>query len=85
LSHRGAGLVVFGPPWPRYPSEQHLLIRLDADQDSSNPDVGFLEGMVRNTSATEEGWLRVGVEFIALTPTQQATTMQWVRRLLPDI
>ena len=82
ISRYGAGLVLFGPPWPRYRSELRLLVRLDAHEATNDPPVDFLEVVVRNTSATEEGWLRVGVEFIALTEGQQATAMEWVRLLL---
>jgi len=82
VSRRGAGLVLLGPPWPRYRSELHLLVRLDPDETTSDPHVDFLEVLVRNTSATEEGWLRVGVEFMVLTAGQQATAMEWVRLLL---
>jgi PilZ domain-containing protein len=82
FSCSGAGLVLLGPPWPRYRSERRLLIRLDADEATSDPHVDFLEVLVRNTRVTEEGWLRVGVEFIALTAGQHATAMEWVRLVL---
>jgi c-di-GMP-binding flagellar brake protein YcgR len=82
FSRSGAGLVLFGPPWPRYRSERRLLIRLDADEATCDPHVDFLEVLVRNTSATEEGRLRVGVEFVALTAGQHATAMEWARLLL---
>jgi hypothetical protein len=82
LSRSGAGLVLFVPPWPRYRSELRLLIGLDADDATCDPHVDFLEVFVRNTSVTDEGWLRVGVEFIALTAGQHATAMEWVRLVL---
>jgi hypothetical protein len=84
LSRSGAALVLIGPPWPRYPSELRLLIRLDSAEATSGIPVDFLEVLVRNTSATEEGWLRVGAEFIAQTAGQQASAREWVRLLLSE-
>jgi c-di-GMP-binding flagellar brake protein YcgR len=84
ISRGGAGLVLFGPPWPRYQSERHLFIRLDVSESISDQPLPFLECVVRCNCATQGGWLRVGVEFAALTPSQNAAATKWLRVLLPE-
>jgi hypothetical protein len=82
ISPSGAGLVLFGPPWPRYESELHLFIRLDTDEASGGRPVPYLEAVVRNTCSTDEGLLRVGVEFVLATTGQRAAADDWLRVLL---
>ena len=84
FSRTGAGLVLFGPPWPRYPSEQRLLVRI-TDGVVRDQSVAPLEVVIRNSTATEEGWLRVGVEFAAPDADQQRTAFEWVRALRSDV
>jgi PilZ domain len=84
ISRGGAGLVLFGPPWPRYQSEWQLFIRLDADESTIDAPLPYLEVVVCNTCATEGGYLRVGVEFAALTASQDAAAVEWLQLLLPD-
>jgi c-di-GMP-binding flagellar brake protein YcgR len=81
VSRGGAGLVLFGPPWPRYRSERHLFIRLDADEATGDRLVPYLEVVVRNTCVTEAGWLRAGVEFVVVTTSQQRAVDEWLRLL----
>jgi hypothetical protein len=83
ISRGGAELVLFGPPWPRYPSEWQLFIRLDADKSTIDEPLPYLEVVVCNTSATEGGYLRVGVEFVALTASQNAAATKWLQLLRP--
>ena len=83
VSRTGAGLVLFGPPWPRYGSELRLLVRLQAN-GAADRNVAPLEVMIRNTTATGEGWLRVGVEFVAGDTDQLSTATKWMRVLTSD-
>src|SRR5262245_54085771 len=82
ISPSGAGLVLFGPPWPRYEAERHLFVRLDTNEVSSEPPLPYLEALVRNTCSTEAGLLRVGVEFVLVTTGQQSAADEWLRALL---
>jgi hypothetical protein len=84
VSDRGAGLILFGPPWPRYRFELSLLISPSAGVATCDAPLGALEVIVRNASATVEGLLRVGVEFVTLTQTQQSGADRWVCHLLGD-
>jgi len=81
ISSGGAGLVLLGPPWPRYRSERRLFIQLDADS-ADGAAVPYLEVIVRHAGATGEGWLRVGVEFVLVTPSQRAVADEWLGALL---
>jgi hypothetical protein len=84
ISRGGAGLVLFGPPWPRYPSEWQLFIRLDADESTTGAPLPYLEVVVCNTCATEAGYLRVGVEFVALTARHDSAATKWLQLLLSE-
>ena len=75
--------MLFGPPWPGYGSELRLLVRLQAN-GAADRNVAPLEVMIRNTTATGEGWLSVGVEFVAPDTDQLSTATKWMRVLTSD-
>jgi hypothetical protein len=64
-SEIGAGLLLAGPPWPRYPSEWRLRLEFEA-----RFAVDLLNGgrervaCVRNTTLTDLARVRLGVEFL---------------------
>ena len=80
-SHSGLGLLVLGPPWPRYPSDWQLLIHLEGPQSSRDPADTFLEVAVRHAAVTDEGWLRIGADLVTETPAQTAAAADWIRSL----
>jgi hypothetical protein len=60
-SPAGAALLLVGPPWPRYRSEWRLRVEFDDAANGHWERVGF----VRNTTLTEDGRIRIGVEFVS--------------------
>ena len=58
-SEIGAALLLVGPPWPRYASEWRLLVEI-----AGGGADGARVACVRNTTVTESGRLRLGVEFV---------------------
>jgi hypothetical protein len=58
-SEGGAALLLSGPPWPRYRSEWRLLLEI-----ADGTDEGERIACVRNTTVTEHGRVRLGVEFV---------------------
>jgi hypothetical protein len=58
-SPAGAALLLAGPPWPRYRSEWRLRIEFTGAVTGDRERMAF----VRNTTLTEDGRIRIGVEF----------------------
>jgi PilZ domain len=78
VSPVGVGLELFGP-WPRDGVDAELRVCLDP---VSNPDhEGVpLPATVRNASAGRFGFLRVGIEFVALDAGQREFLNSFVGR-----
>jgi len=68
VSRTGVGLELYGP-WPRSVTDEPLLVRIDEGEDGAG---GYeLVGRVRNQARTKFGFVRVGVELVAVTPEQR--------------
>ena len=68
VSRTGVGLELYGP-WPRTGRDEALLVQIDPGEGGGGYE---LAGRVRNRTRTKFGFVRVGVEFVALTPEQHA-------------
>jgi hypothetical protein len=80
VSPGGAGLVLFGPPWPRYPSERRLVVEVLAVPSATGTSAAPFTVLVRNAGATEHGRLRVGVEFVALNTEERDLVLTLLQR-----
>jgi len=80
VSPGGAGMVLFGPPWPRYPSEWRLVVELVGVTSATETSAVPFTACVRNAGATEHGRLRVGVEFVALNAEQRDLVLSLLQR-----
>jgi hypothetical protein len=80
VSPGGAGLVLFGPPWPRYPSERRLVVEVVPVTSETGTSAVPFTALVRNAGATEQGRLRVGVEFVALNADQRDLVLSLLQR-----
>ena len=70
ISTSGAGLELFGPPWPPEGEECDLVVRLDATT-AIGPRTLELPCVIRNSAASRFGFVRVGVEFVGLTSEER--------------
>jgi PilZ domain len=77
VSDSGAGLELYGPA-PRPGFDKEIFVRL------ARPEFGTddltLHGWVRNVAHTKFGFVRVGIEFVVISPEQHA----FVRSLAAD-
>ena len=85
LSRSGVGLILYGPAWPRDESELDLLLEFETDPLTSRPRLAPLRFRVRNTTAAQHGWLRIGAEGITVDAAQRETLAAWLRHLHVDL
>ena len=68
VSPTGIGLILFGPA---VASGDAISVQLLVDDGQPTSGV-HLRGTVRNTMSSEDGTMRVGVEFVSLTPVEES-------------
>ena len=78
VSPVGVGLELFGP-WPRDGVDAELRVCLEPVSDPEQEGVQ-LPATVRNASAGRFGFLRVGIEFVALDVEQRDFLNSFVGR-----
>jgi c-di-GMP-binding flagellar brake protein YcgR len=68
VSPTGVGLILFGPT---VASGDGITVQLVVDDGQPTSGV-HLRGTVRNSTSSADGTMRVGVEFVSLTPVEES-------------
>lgn len=68
VSKTGAALELYGP-WPRWAVDEKIIVCLEMGDTEDGYE---LRGRVRNSARTKFGFVRVGVEFVGLSPSEHA-------------